>query len=128
MSSNELTGSPSSSVWFDVGTTVSSASSPSGTADSVALGAQAANSAEPVMMPAALRKSRRERYCEYGVISDDLTGTDLNFVLMITSYSGCHCEEGVLPDEAIPQSLGDCFVANGAPRNDMANMSLPTMP
>src|SRR5687768_1364729 len=37
-------------------------------------------------MPAALRKSRRERYCEYGVISDDLTGTDLNFVFMIIPY------------------------------------------
>src|SRR5687768_13277842 len=102
MSSNELTGSPSSSVWFDVGTTVSSASSPSGTADSVALGAQAANSAEPVMMPAALRKSRRERYCEYGVISDDLTGTDLYLLSIITSFHiRCRCEEGVRPDEAI---------------------------
>src|SRR5687767_14930754 len=89
MSSNEFTGSPSSSVWLDVGTTVAS---PSGTADSVALGAHAANKAEPVTMPAALRKSRRERYCEYGVISEDLTGTDLNFVFMITSCSGCHCE------------------------------------
>src|SRR4026207_33692 len=83
MSSNELTGSPSSSVWLDVGTTVAS---PSGTVDSVAFGAHAANSAEPVTMPAALRKSRRERYCEYGVISDDLTGTDLNFVFMIFPY------------------------------------------
>src|SRR5688500_15176594 len=80
MSSNEFTGSPSSSVWLDVGTT---AASPSGIADSVAFGAHAANKAEPVTIPAALRKSRRERYCEYGVISDDLTGTDLNFVFMI---------------------------------------------
>src|SRR5687768_11136527 len=83
MSSNEFTGSPSSSVWLDVGTTVAS---PSGGADSVAFGAHAANKAEPVTIPAALRKSRRERYCEYGVISDDLTGIDLNFVLMIASY------------------------------------------
>src|SRR5215204_2958789 len=91
MSSNEFTGSPSSSVWLDVGTTVAS---PSGAADSVAFGAHAANRAEPVMMPAALRKSRRERYCEYGVISDDLTGTDLNFVFMIFSlFSICSAKE-----------------------------------
>ena len=42
----------------------------------------------------------------------------------------CHCEEGVLPDEAIFNFIGDCFVAHlpwravpeknkSAPRNDM---------
>jgi len=48
-------------------------------------GEHAASSADPVTMPAVRRKSRRERYCEYGVISDDFTGTDLNLLSMITS-------------------------------------------
>src|SRR5687768_10827572 len=122
MSSNEFTGSPSSSVWLDVGTT---AASPSGAADSVAFGAHAANKAEPVTIPAALRKSRRERYCEYGVISDDLTGTDLNFVFMIFLifiYS--------IPHPGLPQGRGDELPSpHGGRAGDEGelNMSLPTM-
>src|SRR5512138_3475131 len=53
----------------------------------LAVGAQAASNADPVTMPAALRKSRRERYCEYGVISDDFTWADLYVLFMITSAS-----------------------------------------
>src|SRR5687767_2695550 len=122
MSSNEFTGSPSSSVWLDVGTTVAS---PSGMVDSVAFGAHAANKAEPVTIPAALRKSRRERYCEYGVISDDLTGTDLNFVFMIFLifiYSIHH--------PGPPQGRGDELPSpHGGRAGDEGelNMSLPTM-
>jgi hypothetical protein len=35
------------------------------------------------------------------VISDDLTGTDLNLLSIITSFFTCHCEKSVLLDEAI---------------------------
>ncbi len=45
------------------------------------------SSADPVAMPATLRKSRRERYCEYGVISEGLIGTDLYWLFILTFYS-----------------------------------------
>src|SRR5678815_3711581 len=92
MSSKELAGSPSSSILPEAGL---AGASLAGTAVPVALGAQAANSAEPVTMPAALRKSRRDRYCEKGVISDDLTGTDL-YLLFITASILC------IPQQAMP--------------------------
>ena len=30
----------------------------------------------------------------------------------------CHCEEGALPDEAIPLECWDCFAVKDAARND----------
>ena len=39
-------------------------------------GAQAASKALPLRMPAALRKSRRRRYNDSGVISEGSTGTE----------------------------------------------------
>src|SRR5687767_1850777 len=81
MSSNEFAGSPNSSALPDAETTGASVSG-GGVPNA---GVHAANRAEPVTMPAALRKSRRERYSEWGVISDDLTVTDLYLVSIITS-------------------------------------------
>jgi hypothetical protein len=54
-------------------------------AGSLAFGAQAANRAVPVTIPAALRKSRRERYSDLGVISEESTGMDLILSVIVSS-------------------------------------------
>jgi hypothetical protein len=54
----------------------------SGTTDSVNDGAHAAKNVDPAITPAAFINSRLERYCEYDVISDDFTGTDLYLLFM----------------------------------------------
>src|SRR5688500_4070146 len=81
MSSNEFNASPSSSaVWPEARTGFcGSASLPPA---SSAAGAQEARATLPATTPAALMKSRREKYTSLGVISYERTGTDLNGLLM----------------------------------------------
>lgn len=52
-------------------------------ADCIPFGAHAANAAAPEKTPAVLRNSRRDIYCEYGVISDGLMGIDLNLFFIV---------------------------------------------
>jgi hypothetical protein len=46
-------------------------------------GVQALRRAEPIKMPTVFRNSRRERYCEYEVISEDGMGSDSNCFFML---------------------------------------------
>jgi hypothetical protein len=98
-------------------------------ADSVTDGAHAANNADPATRPAAFIKSRRERYCEYGVISDDLMGIDLYVLFMVYLFLYVVARAILFLPEAISNTTGDCFVGKHILlAKTWVNMSLLTKP